>query len=69
MCSIAKAYNRNVEFIPMPDINESEKLNLKKVKEKWIFDSYCRMFLDHLLLENVEHPVIVHLTTSFMIIK
>ena len=38
----------------MPDINKSEHLHLKKIKEKWIFDSYCRLFLDKLLPEEVE---------------
>lgn len=51
---LADNYGRNVVFVPMPDINETEHLNLKKVKEKWIFDSYCRMFLDHLLPDTVE---------------
>lgn len=51
---LADTYKRKVIFIPMPDINRAENLNLKKVKEKWIFDSYCRMFLDHLLPESVE---------------
>ena len=38
----------------MPDINKSEHLHLKKIKGKWIFDSYCRLFLDKLLPEEVE---------------
>ncbi len=51
---LADKYGRNVVFIPMPDINETEQLHLKKVKEKWIFDSYCRLFLDDLLPATVD---------------
>ena len=51
---IVKKYCRSIFFIPMPDINKTESLNLKKVKKKWLFDSYCRLFLHHLLPESVE---------------
>lgn len=54
MKELADKYARRIEFIPMPDINETEDLRLKKIKEKWIFDSYCRLFLDKLLPESVE---------------
>lgn len=54
MEQLADKYNRRIIFIPMPDINKSEHLHLKKIKEKWIFDSYCRLFLDKLLPEEVE---------------
>lgn len=54
MEQLADKYNRKIIFIPMPDINKSEHLHLKKIKEKWIFDSYCRLFLDKLLPEEVE---------------
>ena len=49
-----RKYGRSLFFIPMPDINQTEDLNLIKVKKKWIFDSYCRLFLHHLLPESVE---------------
>lgn len=52
--SLARQYGRFIELINMPDINQSEDLQLKKVKEKWIFDSYCRLFLDKLLPESVD---------------
>lgn len=51
---IANKYGRSIYFIPMPDINVTEHLNLKKVKNKWLFDSYCRLFLHHLLPKSVE---------------
>lgn len=54
MKELADKYARKIEFIPMPDINEIENLGLKKIKEKWIFDSYCRLFLDKLLPESVD---------------
>lgn len=54
MKELADKYARKIEFIPMPDINEIEDLRLKKIKEKWIFDSYCRLFLDKLLPESVD---------------
>ena len=54
MKELADKYDRKIILIPMPDINETEDLQLKKVKEKWIFDSYCRLFLDKLLPESVD---------------
>lgn len=54
MNKMADKYGRNIIFIPMPNINETENLQLKKIKEKWIFDSYCRLFLDKLLPETVD---------------
>ncbi len=52
--SIAQKYGRNIIYIPMPDINAKEDLRLQKVKKKWIFDSYCRIYLDDLLPDSVE---------------
>lgn len=52
--SIAQKYCRSIIYIPMPDINDKENLQLKKVKKKWIFDSYCRLYLDDLLPESVD---------------
>ena len=46
---IAFNYRRKIKFIPMPDINAQENLNLKVVKKKWIFDSYVRLFLHDIL--------------------
>lgn len=54
LLELASNYNRSIIFITMPDINEKERLHLKKVKEKWIFDSYCRLFLDHLLPNYID---------------
>lgn len=52
--SIAEQYCRKIIYIPMPDINKKEHLSLKKVKKKWMFDSYCRLYLDDLLPEELE---------------
>ena len=57
LLEIATRYNRHIVFIPMPDINELEDLGLKKIKEKSIFDSYCRLFLDDLLPDTVERVI------------
>ena len=54
MTILANTYGRKIIFIPMPDVNEKENLQLKKVKDKWIFDSYCRLFLDELLPKTVD---------------
>lgn len=51
---IAENYNRKIYFIPMPDINKVHNLGLRKVRKDWIFNSYCRLFLDQLL------PIEVH---------
>lgn len=51
---IARAYGRQLVFIPMPDISEKFQLGLITVKERWIPDSYCRLFLPELLPNNVE---------------
>lgn len=51
---LSDKYARKIVFIPMPDINKSQNLQLKVVKDRWIFDSYCRLFLDKLLPESVE---------------
>lgn len=47
-------YNRTLFFIPMPDMNKSQNLGLKEVRSDWIFNSYCRLYLDQILPENVE---------------
>lgn len=52
--SIAEKYGRQIVYIPMPDINEMERLRLRKIKEKWVFDSYCRLYLDDLLPRTVD---------------
>lgn len=66
LLKIADCYRRKIVFIPMPDINESEQLHLKKVKEKWIFDSYCRLFLDRLLPKNIKR--ILYLDSDVLIL-
>lgn len=53
LISIAEQYGRDIHFIPMPDINKTQNLGLKKVRKDWIFNSYCRLFLDQLLPKEV----------------
>lgn len=51
---LAKKHNRNIHFIPMPDVNKTQKLGLKKVRKDWIFNSYCRLFLDEILPKDLQ---------------
>ena len=46
---IADDYSRKVIFISMQDINASEGLGLVSVEKKWSYDGYNRLFLDHIL--------------------
>ncbi|MFA9464601.1 MAG: glycosyltransferase family 8 protein [Velocimicrobium sp.] len=50
---LEEKYNRNIHFIPMPDINKTQNLGLKKVRKDWIFNSYCRLFLDQILPKDL----------------
>ena len=63
--AVAEHYGRNIFYIPMPDINIKENLRLQKVKEKWTFDSYCRLFLDDLLPEKVDK--VLYLDTDVLV--
>ena len=47
-------YNRNIFFIPMPDMNKTQNLGLKEVRSDWIFNSYCRLYLDQILPGGIE---------------
>lgn len=51
---IADKYGRSIEFISMPDINKIHNLGLKSIKSTWLFDSYCRMYLDEILPQYVD---------------
>ena len=64
--SMVESYNRNISFIPMHDVNEEENLGLKKIKDNWLFDSYCRMFLDKYLPESVER--VLYLDSDVLIV-
>lgn len=46
---MVKEYGREIIFIPMPDLKKDFNLNLLLVQKKWVFDSYCRMFLGTIL--------------------
>jgi lipopolysaccharide biosynthesis glycosyltransferase len=52
LSSIAAKYGRELAFVEMPDY--SRLLGLRQVKRKWLGDSYCRLFLDTLLPQDVE---------------
>lgn len=52
--SLAKSYSRTISFIQMPDINKQQNLGLKSIKSTWLYDSYCRMYLDEILPSYVD---------------
>lgn len=52
--ALVEGYDRNIVFIPLPDMQKEFGLNLLLVQKKWVFDSYCRMFLSSILPEGTE---------------
>lgn len=64
---LAQSYNRSLDFIAMPDINKIEKLGLKKIKNTWLFDSYCRLFLDHILPEHISK--VIYLDSDVLVVN
>lgn len=52
--SLAKKYSRTISFIPMPDINKQQNLGLQSIKSTWLYDSFCRMYLDEILPSYVD---------------
>lgn len=51
---LTKKYNRNITFLPMPDVNKQFKLGLADVNKKgWFFNSYIKLFLDQVLPNDV----------------
>lgn len=51
---MVKNYQRELVFIPMPDMNKDFKLGLKIIKSNWLLDSYSRLFLGSILPNSVE---------------
>ena len=51
---LATAYHREITILPMPDINRQYSLGLKKVKSKWMFSSYSRLFLYDILPSSID---------------
>lgn len=52
---IASKYGRNLHYLLMPDINNTEGLGLSDVKhDGWFFYSYMKLYLDNLLPSYVE---------------
>ena len=62
LLKLAQSYGRNIYFIDMPEINETEKLNLVKVSSKWGFDGYIRIFLDIILIIKILFTGLVSVT-------
>lgn len=66
LMSLGDDYGRNIAFIPMPDINAQKRLGLKKVKNKWMFDSFCRLYLADLLPDTVHR--VLYLDCDILIV-
>ncbi len=64
--SIVDSYGREIVFIPMPDINKTQNLGLKAVRSDWIFNSYCRLFLDQILPGEVDR--VLYLDSDVLIL-
>lgn len=64
--SLADKYHRKLVFIPMPDINKVENLGMKSIKDNWMFDSYCRMFLDNYLPEDINR--VLYLDSDVLVV-
>ncbi len=59
-------YGREIFFIPMPDVNKTQKLGLKAVRSDWIFNSYCRLFLDQILPDDIDK--VLYLDSDTMVL-
>lgn len=66
LLKLAQSYGRNIYFIDMPEINETEKLNLVKVSSKWGFDGYIRIFLDIILPESIDR--VLYLDSDVLVV-
>lgn len=66
LTNLAKGFQRTLHFIPMHDINKVENLNLKRINNNWIFDSFCRLFLDHLLPPNIDR--VLYLDSDVLVV-
>ena len=54
LVEMVESNGRNIVFIPLPDMQKEFGLNLLLVQKKWVFDSYCRLFLTSILPKSVE---------------
>lgn len=50
---MVERYNRNVVFIPIPNMQKEYQLKIAHVKNRWILDSYIRLFLGTLLPKDI----------------
>ena len=64
--SMVASYGREIVFIPMPDVNKTQNLGLKAVRSDWIFNSYCRLFLDQILPDDVDR--VLYLDSDVLIL-
>ena len=64
--AMVDSYGREIVFIPMPDVNKTQNLGLKAVRSDWIFNSYCRLFLDQILPEDVDR--VLYLDSDVLIL-
>ena len=63
---LVHSYSRSLVFIEMPNINKRENLGLKKIKKNWLFDSYCRLFLNHILPEDISK--VIYLDSDILVV-
>lgn len=64
--AMVNSYGREIVFIPMPDVNKTQDLGLKAVRSDWIFNSYCRLFLDQILPEDIDR--VLYLDSDVLIL-
>lgn len=64
---LTRRYKRKIIFIPMPDINNALQLGLKDVGKKgWFFNSYCKLFLDELLPNEIDR--VIYLDSDVLVV-
>ncbi|MCI8638460.1 MAG: glycosyltransferase family 8 protein [Coprococcus sp.] len=66
LIDIADSYARNIHFIPMPDINETQNLGLKDVRAGWFFNSYMKLYLDKLLPKEIHR--VLYLDSDILVV-
>lgn len=67
LCDLAEEYNRNVHFLPMPDMNNDFRLGLTDVGHAgWFYNSYMKLYLDELLPGNVNR--VLYLDSDILVV-
>lgn len=67
LAKLVESYGRNLHYISMPNINQDENLGLKQIKKNWLFDSYCRLFLDHILPKDISK--VIYLDSDVLVVN